>query len=691
MRFAATIFVSAFLLFFVQPLIGKHILPWYGGVPAVWATCLLFFQALLLLGYAYAHWLVGRFDPRRQRIIHLGLVALSVVALGLQVLLWSHPLLPGEAFKPDDPGRPVLGILAMLLSGVGLPFLVLAATSPLLQAWFHAASPDRSPYPLYSLSNLGSLMALLAYPFVIEPLIGLHAQAAAWGGVYLAFAFGLVLCARKPIRAGGGAAPDEAPGDRPGLRAGLPWVLLPAGASALLLSTTNQVSQEVAAVPLLWILPLTLYLLSFVFTFRDRPWYARSLFLPMFGLTAVGLVLIVFFGLQLPVWLQLLAYLGFLFTGCMVCHGELCRLKPAARHLTRFYLHTSAGGVLGGVFIALLAPALFSGAWEFQLTCVGVAALSWWVLARDPHSWLNAGRTALKRVAAGILVTGFAAALLVQLLQTSWDAISTSRNFYGVVQVFERYAQNPFEHQLFLRHGTAIHGVQLVHPQRRRVPTAYYTEGSGMGQAIKYKQRTRPAIKVGVIGLGIGTAAAFGRQRDRFRFYEIDPQVIALAKGEGGYFHFLADSPADVQIVAGDARLSLEREAPQRFDVLVADAFSSDAIPVHLLTDEAFALYLRHLAPDGILAFHISNRYLDLKQVIRDLAHHHGLPAILARHAEHVSYSIGSTWLLVTRDEGFLARPELREWVRRPETPLPSRESLWTDDYSNLARILKWH
>jgi hypothetical protein len=764
--FALTIFLSAFLLFQIQPLIGKAILPWFGGAPAVWTTCMLFFQLLLLGGYAYAHSVASRLSPRAQRRLHVALLLVAVAGLVAGVVLAGSPVLPPAGLKPSDPSHPVLRILAVLSLAVGLPYFLLATTGPLLQAWFARVHPGASPYRLFALSNVGSLLGLATYPFAVEPRLTLHNQGSVWAAGFTVFAACCVLCAGRfaasgepadASPAGGAVAPEEEV--PPSARQRLLWFALAACASAMLLGATNQICQEVASFPFLWVLPLSLYLLSFIFCFEREGFYRRGVFGPLLaaGVGMAALVLSQGFLVSLPK--QVAAHTFALFAVCMVCHGELARAKPGPRHLTAFYLMISAGGAAGGLLVAVVAPRVFNGFWEYHTTLWVAGLLCVVVLALDPASWLRAGRPwpalatlvgalavamrvrrgdlfatvvsflshdaaksvgraallagILVLVAAGLWATRavwwqrgrpyFAAACLVLALalvgtvlladveEFRRDAVLLKRNFYGVLTVEEDNKEFPEMHLLKLRNGRIVHGFQYQAPDKRDEPTSYYSPKSGVGLAILKHPHRDLGLRIGVVGLGVGTVASFARLGDRVRFYDINPQVVELSLGEHRVFTYLADCMGTVEVVQGDARLSLERELserrPQGFDVLVLDAFSSDSIPVHLLTREAVAVYIAHLArPDGILAIHISNRYLELKPVVRGLADAFGCDASLVDVSDSGQYW-GSTWVLLAPRGDVLARSGIDDDAEDLEADKTVR--LWTDDYSNLFQVVK--
>ena len=668
MIYAATIFLSSFLLFLVQPLIAKLILPWFGGSAAVWTTCMLFFQALLLAGYGYAHLLENKLGRGRlQPIIHMALLAAAVATL---------PISPSEVWKPSGDEEPISRILLLLGASVGLPYLLVASTSPLLQAWFARARPGENPYRLFAISNLASLIALVGYPFVVEPFLAAHEQVTLWSWLFAAFA---VLCAavawRTP-RAEGSAETAPAPAPVGKREVGL-WLALSATGSVLLLATTNHLTQNVASIPLLWLAPLTLYLLTFIIAFEGRNWYRPQFVWPFVLAWLAGMAWLLVdsdYHYNLP--LQLGMFLPGLLLGCLFCHGELYRLRPEPRQLTKFYLIVSAGGALGGLFVAVIAPLAFDAYYELGIGMTALALLASMRFAQLGRFHSLASLGVLMGVAGCAAYDGFA---------YHRDVRVSERGFYGVLRVKEYGSPGEPGHLRRLVHGTIMHGEQYV--ERPRFITTYYTETSGIGVAIKSRQDRGP-IRVGVIGLGTGTIAAYGRPGDVYRFYDIDPRVVQLARRE---FSFLGDSQAKVEVALGDARLTLEREPPQNFDVLAVDAFSSDAIPVHLITREALGIYLRHMKPDGIVAFHVSNRFLDLIPVVARIAKEQGAAAVLVNDDpddEDESLRSRSDWVLVSRDPAALKREPIVEGggIEAEDRP---RWRTWTDDYSNLIQILK--
>ncbi|HKX37325.1 MAG TPA: fused MFS/spermidine synthase, partial [Burkholderiales bacterium] len=645
MLYAGTIFLSSFLLFLVQPLIARLILPWFGGSAAVWTTCMLFFQALLLGGYAYAH-LLERYGTRRfVALIHTALLAVAVMTL---------PIAPNELWKPTGTEDPVLWILILLGASVGLPYFLLAANSPLLQAWFARARPDENPYRLFAVSNLGSLVALLGYPFAVEPFLGGAGQVSLWSWLFAGFA---VLCAAVAwVTPPGKAAYEETTVVAPLAKGDvLMWLALSGTGSILLLAVTNHLTQNVAAVPLLWLAPLTLYLASFIITFEGKGWYRTqwlwSILLVWIG--AMGWLLVDNdFQFDLPV--QLAIFLPGLFLACLFCHGELYKLRPAPSRLTAFYLTVSAGGALGGLLVAIGAPLAFSGYHELGIGLVVLAALAAMRFARV---------NLIARYASLAVLLGIAACATYDTSRYQRDVRVAARSFYGVLRVKEYGTEGDESHLRRLVHGAIMHGEQYLHEKFRRMLTTYYHEDSGIGAAIR-SLGERPA-RVGIIGLGVGTIAAYGKPGDLYRFYDIDSRVMQIALHE---FTYLGDSQAKIELALGDARLALEREPPRRFDVLAVDAFSSDAIPVHLITREALGVYLKHVKPDGIVAFHVSNRFLDLIPVVARLAREHGVHVVLVSDdpdEEEDPRRSRTDWVLVSRDPAALERAEIV--ARKPE------------------------
>ncbi len=668
---AIAITLSSFLLFIVQPIIAKRILPWFGGSAGVWTTCMVFFQVALLAGYAYSDIVTRRLSLRRQISIHLALVAVSLFVL---------PIIPPESLKPADASSPVLRILLLLAMTVGLPYFLLSTTGPLVQAWTARAFPGSRIYRLYALSNVASLAALASYPFLIDPNTTSRAQALGWSAGYALFAVTVAIAAWRTLRHAGTAREAPAPpacsppvassGAAPTLRLMAFWFALAMLGSTLLLAITAHLTQNVAPVPFLWVLPLSIYLLTFVLCFDGNGWYLRRTYTALAAAFSVAMLAgalpwraAPFLALHSALPLYALG----LFATCMYCHGELALRKPAPAHLTRFYFVLSLGGATGGIFVAILAPLLFSWHVEVPLALCALAFLSY---ANAPGRIRFAGAVALL-ASAGLAV--------VQVKIVGTDTVTRSRSFYGSLRI---NLTPGIDARLGMIHGVTLHGEQLRDPARRRTPTTYFGETSGIGRTFAALPM-RPR-KVGIIGMGVGTLAAYARPGDLFRFYELDPGVVRQAQE---HFSFVADSGATVETVLGDGRLSLEREPPQGYDLLVIDAFSSDAIPAHLLTLEAARAYRRHLASGGILAFHVSNQYLELGPVVRGLTDALGLEAVRIVDLQPVGVAQRtSDWVIATSTPEVIGA--LRGSGGRPVV-LPPAFRPWTDDFNDLFRALK--
>ncbi|MCX5642307.1 MAG: fused MFS/spermidine synthase [Candidatus Omnitrophica bacterium] len=621
----------------------------------------------------------------------------------LAVALCALPIIPHNSFKPQAGADPVTDILVTLLTCVGLPYFVLSTTSPLLQAWFGLSRPGYSPYRLYALSNAGSLIALVSYPFIVEPALSLRTQAVIWSVGFVVFTLLCVWCTLAMYKHPASGRPLETASPKtsrakttsPSPAAAFFWVAFPATSSTLLLAVTNQMCWDVAVVPFLWILPLTLYLLSFIICFEyERAYYRPAFWILLTGAT-VGIICLTHMGSAIPIWKQIAGYSGALFIFCLVCHGELVKLKPPTRYLTRFYLLTALGGALGGIFVALIAPHIFHAYRELQLgiwICCALAIAAPFVRKNGFSQSRNTpGRKSLTLLAYTLPLIALAVVLIVKSGKTFESDPYLLRNFYGVLNVNLYRTGDPKYLHLTLENGRICHGLQFQLFEKRNQPTTYYTKKSGIGLALSYPW-PHP-LRVGVIGLGVGTVAAYGRPGDTYRFYEINPAVESLSgRNPNSMFTYLKDSPAECQVVLGDARLSLEYEEPQQFNVLALDAFTGDAIPIHLLTREAFQQYRRHLQPGGILAVHITNSYLDLEPVVRAIAENSGLPVIVVYHKpsyqENQEWDLPSKWLLITDNKQFLENEQIRAAANN-ETDTGNRY-LWTDDYSNLFQTLKF-
>ena len=688
------IFLGAFLLFSVQPLAARALLPWYGGAPMVWAVALFFFQTALLGGYLYAHLLATRLPRRRQAAVHAALVVAA--------LLFFLPPLPDAGWAPAGGEAPGPRILLTLLAGLGLPFVLGAATTPLVSAWL-AGGGGRgggagSPYRFFAVSNTGSLLGLLLYPVAVEPFLGVAAQARWWTAGFALLGAATVgsgaLLSRRaadlPSEAAAPAVrPPAADSARPRLAARLAPVLLAAAASFALVSVTTHLTRDVAAAPFLWIAPLAVYLVTFVLAFGAPDRCPRRALTPAVFLLAAACLLVwladITTGLDRPLLSHAAAGLAFLFAAGWSAHAEIARRRPAPARLTGFYLSITAGGAAGGLSASLLSPLLFPNTWEYPLALVLGAAAPF------------AGAASASRSVPRAALRGALAAVAGLALAVTWlehrRPLHASRNFYGAVRVMEDAPDTP-EWRRDLWHGGIGHGSQRLAPERRREPMLYYYEGTGVKTALDRhpKRRAGQPLSVGVLGLGAGSLAARSRSGDRFRFYELDPQVERVARR---YFTYLDDAAGEVEVVLGDGRLSLEREegaGEPPWDVLVLDAFTGDAVPVHLLTAEAFDLYRRRLAPGGVIAAHISNRHVDLAPVVRAQALALGAISLLVEsEPDPEAYRYETTWALITWSSDFVTDPSVLSRARpfSGEAAEPGEAYRWTDDYSNLFRVLR--
>ena len=730
MLFSFTLFVSAMLLFMLQPMVARMVLPQLGGTPAVWNTCMVFFQAALLAGYAWAHGSVSLLSPRRQILTHLGFILLPLLVLPIGLAGW----------EPPREGNPVPWLLWVLAASAGVPFLVASTTAPVLQTWFAATTHPaaRDPYFLYAASNFGSMAGLIGYLVVVEPRLTLAQQGRAWSMGYLALLGLIILCGLgtlRSMRRSGMDLPAEIPpaqtpppGDAPTLLRRLRWVALAFVPSSLMLGVTSSLTTDVASAPLLWVVPLALYLLTFMIAFARRRFVPHSIIVRAAPPLVLLQLVILAGGHSAGVWAMLLHLLTF-FVVALACHGELANDRPSARRLTSYYLLLSVGGALGGAFNALIAPAIFASVLEYPLMLALACALP----RRHPASPAPNRREVVLPAALALLVIlmlclfprvsdkamsmllamgilaficftfverplrlglglGLVAIVIPPMLlgAAAGGPLAQGRSFYGVYRI-HRDATGQY---MRLSHGTTLHGSQGLDPARRREPLAYFTRGGPIGQVFEAINASAPPRSVGVVGLGAGSLACYAEPGQRFVFYEIDPAIAAIAS-DTRYFSFLDDARrrgAQIQIVLGDARLTL-RDEPRRHDLLILDAFSSDAIPIHLLTREALGVYLARLADGGLLALHISSRHLDLEPIVAALAADAGLVGRLGNDAKISAeqQDLGrkpSTWVVLARHETDLHA--LRSDPRwRPLHPRPGIEA-WTDDFSNILQVMKW-
>ncbi len=718
---------------------------------------MLFFQVLLLAGYFYAHRISGRLSPRHQSQLQIALLAAALVVIVILTLKWGSPITAGRDWRPEDSGRPIRDLLMVLTVSLGLPFFLLATTSPLLQRWLATRGAETGAvYRLYAVSNLGSLLGLISYPFFVEPNLRILTQARVWTGGFFLYAICAGLCAWKVRTTAPAVATAESSGIPVPWSERSYWFALSMCGSLLLLATTSVVTEDMGVVPLMWVLPLTLYLLTFILCFSGFPFYKRVIFLPALLLVLLMTMVALARGAYLSAYAQIYVYCFALFVFCMVLHGELARRTPQVEHLTSFYLIIAAGGAAGGVITGIVAPLVFRGLWEYRIAVVMAMALVVWTLLRDeeaqyrrPHVWLpfalfwvmclgpqymqRAGISGFlppgearilnglilglpilialliwlewkglipvrpgfwfTRVAVSVGVGLFAYVLYLQATGENGKLLLQVRSFYGVLKVRE-FNPTSAEFQYYeLIHGRIVHGMQLQHPKYRKTLTTYYTKGSGLGMAImNHPRRMAGPVRIGAVGMGVGTVAGYIRAGDLIRFYEINPQVMKLNLGDNAVFTYLNDCAGRFEIVRGDARLSMERELeenrPQQYDVLILDAFSSDAIPVHLLTLEAMQIYLQQLRDqESVIAVHISNRAVDLKPVVAGLARKLGLQAVWVRKGSVGETINGSDWIILSRSRTTLDAEDFRK-EGRPMLD-EGNPPLWTDDYSDLFSLIK--
>ena len=663
--YSFTIFLSAFLLFAMEPMAAKQLLPTLGGSSAVWTSCLVFFSFVLVLGYLYAHWVSSLFTPTQQAVMHILLLTLGVVILGIHV-------------KPDAAAvsyHPALTVFRVLATVTGLPYLGLSATTPLLTAWYAESFPGRSPYRLYALSNLASLLALASYPLVIEPHMSMDQQTGWWSAGFVLFA---VMCGalawqgRRRVQEVKTVAAVEARRSREPV-----WFLLAMGGGMMLTAVTSHMSENIAAIPLLWLPPLAIYLLSMILAFQGAWQPMRS---SMLRLVLVAMASVIYMLRDIrtvwPIMISVPIFLTGLFVICFFLHGELYARRPGSQGLTRFYLVAAAGSAAGTLLPGVIAPLVLRANYDLACTMVFISVVA---LAATWHDGWGLRMLWSVGVVAAVVVVG------AQVRQYDDDAVALMRSFYGTLRVRESHVPPQSDTDRQLLNGTIEHGAEWFAPQFRGQPLTYYAPDSGLGLAMRLCCGVGTK-RVGVIGLGTGTVAAYGNRGDVVRFYEINPLVERFARH---WFTFLQDSHAQTDVVFGDARLSLAAESSQGFNVIVVDAFSGDAIPVHLLTREALALYRRHLLPGGVIAFHVSNQYIDLEPVISAIAANAGWKAVSVHsHGDPQNGLYYADWILVTANDGFLREPE----VVNNGFPPPARRDvrLWTDSYSSVFPLLRW-
>ncbi len=688
-HFAFQIFLSAFLLFQVQPIVARFILPNFGGASNVWTICLVFFQVSLLIGYTYAYLLNRWLPPLKQALVHAALVFITLVAF--------LPISLDSVSYTVESQSPQLGILLLLISSIAAPYVLISSSGPLFQNWFRSRYQNQNTYRLYALSNVGSLLGLLSYPFIIEPLLSLHQQALLWSAGFVLYFIWTLACLYSLRHISTNVHEEQESVTNSPIRVAdaFIWACMAGIATTLLLATTNKITMDVASVPFLWILPLTLYLLSFIICFDRAAWYIRKLWIPLlFVVSVVGLKALLQ-GANSSIYFQISAYLSMLFVGCMVCHGELYRLRPNAKKLTHYYLLISFGGAMGGVFVALVAPRIFNDYVELQLSWIAlyvVVGLCIFANSQFRHRITDISTQLMWTV----WIACFTTFLFFNSFSEKANVLQQARGFYGVLKL--KSYDLPDNHSsganryLTLVNGAITHGTEYYKDDTPLfIPTSYFTAESGIGLAIgRQSQQHSRSPDVGVIGMGVASISALCESCRSLTFYEIDPNVVAFEKKWFSSLSTVREMGVETDIFIGDGRKLLEAQwesnAQAQFDVLAVDAFSGDSIPVHLLTREAFALYFKQLRSDGVLAVHVSNRHLDLVPVVASLATDLGVKAILVHNKmskNRVSYS--SQWVLLTGNDTLFSNIE-SETVRMLE---PMFEQLWTDEYSNLLSVLR--
>lgn len=687
-KYITTIFLSAFLLFQIQPMLARFILPWFGGSSAVWSTCLLFFQTGLLIGYGYAHLLTKKFSVKAQVKVHLVLLLLSIIAL---------PVYPNEWMKPGNGDDPVIGILLLLTLTVGFPYIMISSTAPLLQSWFSKDHPKQSPYRLYALSNLGSLIGLFAYPLLIEPNLNLKTQAWAWSAGYVTFIIFCAIVAKElwKLKPSINKIINKTSAAIPPITKSI-WMMLAFMGTITLLSITNKLTQDVVVMPLLWILPLSLYLISYIIAFSGSKWYNRKIIFPGMILS-IALILkrqiqFVVYDKAMSAESTVIIYCLGVFFICMALHGELARKKPDEGNLTLYYFIISVGGVLAGIFIIFIVPHILTGYWEIYIAFIGSALLLTLVILKEMNTKENRRFRSMYYITGAASIIGIIFALTKEYRGFNKNVISSVRNFYGVLKVSEENIGKP-NWQRTLTHGDVMHGIELMNPESSNIPLTYYGPQSGIGLALsQFPSRADEnfsGMKVGMIGLGTGTISAYETEKDDYIYYELNPQVNNLARK---YFKYLNNSKGKTEVIIGDGRITLENElkdnGSNQFDVLAIDAFSGDEIPTHLMTYEVAQLYMKHLKSNGILAFHITNKYLDLMPVMCGMSESlkRKLFYIIQQPDEH--NPIGSLWVLFTTNQIFLKNPLVSKHLQEYDISL-NPKVYWTDDYSSLIPLFQ--
>jgi len=693
LAYGTTIFLSAFLLFLVQPLISKYILPWFGGTASVWTIVVLFFETTLLIGYLYAHLISRYLSLSKQAILHLILLFIIIALL---------PILPKASWAPQADDNPIIQILILLSVAVGLPAIILSATSPLLQNWLTKIRTKDSPYKLYALSNAGSLIALLGFPFFFEPHFPIQMQSKLWSILFIIYVILFIFCSlwflkfRRLQTSLSNQQQSAEKNNKPLFKTIILWLALSTCTSVLLLAVTNKISQDIPVVPFLWVVPLSLYLISFIIVFSSdfiSSWISKNIF------SLVLLALIMIFGsldqnLKADKIWQISTYLILLFLFSLVCHNELAKIKPATPYLTFFYLLIACGGVLGGIFVGLLAPIFFNSYLELPIILIICSLITLWFFLKDREDWQKIFDMPIfkKRKAVFIMLIlavvylyVFGTAVFYIYKMVAKPNLASARNFYGVLHVKTAYESELNDYLTFLWSGDIIHGSQFKSLERSKIPTTYYGTESGLGLIFKAIPPDKK-LRIGAIGLGAGTLATYGKAGDYIKFYEINPEVERLNRQ---FFSYLKDSLAQIEIKYGDARLSLAQEPEQNFDIMVIDAFTGDSIPIHLLTKEAFEIYLKNLKPDGILAVHISNKYLKLEPVLLKLSEYFKIPNVIIKAKGNIKNdTCDNRWVLLSSNSQLLQSPII---INNKSIDVVKADNfkLWTDDFSNLFSVLR--
>ncbi len=701
--FSITILISSFLLFQVQPLIGKYILPWFGGTSFVWITSLLFFQTILLAGYLYS-FMLSRLPLRIQFLLHGILAASSAIIIFFLFTQWHSPITPGVDLKLPETVSPAVQVLAILTISVGLPYFLLSTTSTILQHWFSKMPHKKSPYPLYALSNIGSLLAICAYPFLIEPFFPIQNQGQVWSGIFVVVCLLLIFCISQMLfifplislkHKQHHNKNKEAPQSSVNIqtitsRNIFLWLFYPAASSILLTAGTHQLTQGIAPIPFIWLVPLGLYLLSFILCFSEKNFYKRNLYAYIFLVISLLIIAILITSSIIGLIPELILYTILLFSSFMICHGELFHARPHASQLNIFYLIMSAGSVIGSIIVAIIAPLFFIGLyWEFLLGLYIVTIMAILLPIKDKQSFFS--RKCIPKFVSEsekkaflttlITVIYFFIASLIFITQYG-NAEGVWRNFYGILRV----VNNEKVKMCCLSNGKIIHGCQPTRVSEKTKPTMYFGENS-VGLVFKSARNAiKKPLRIGVIGLGVGTVATYGRKGDTITFYELNPLDVTIAQN---YFTYLSDTKADIAVKIGDGRNAMEKELQQKhknnYNIFIMDAFNDDAIPVHLLTKEAFGLYKAHIDKKGIIAIHISNTYIDLIPVVSKAAAYHNLHVVFIDTPPSNAMESRSKWAFLSEEKQLITNQEIKK-VQIPDSA--KNISLWTDDYSNLFQIL---